>query len=263
MYIDFHTHAFSEKIVERAMSKLILTSPMEPVTDGSVNGLKSIMNKNKIDISVVLPIATKPSQHKVINNWAAEIQCSDSSIVSFGSIHPEGVDALRELERIKALGLHGVKFHPDYQEFFVGDRKHFPIYRKCAELDLPVIFHAGYDPTSPENIHGMPEDFAGINDEIPELTMILAHMGGMYRWDEVERHLLERNIYFDTAVVAGEIGTAQLRRLIEGQGADRILFASDCPWDDPLNEIEMIKGLGLSAEDENNIFYRNAERLLK
>ena len=260
MYIDFHTHAFSEKIVERAMSKLILTSPMEPVTDGTVSGLKDVMNRSKIDISVVLPIATKPSQHEVINNWASEIQCSN--IVSFGSIHPEGEDALKELERIKALGLHGVKFHPDYQDFFVSDRRYYPIYRKCAELDLPVIFHAGYDPASPGNIHGMPEDFARINDELPELTMILAHMGGMYRWDEVERHLLGRDIYFDTAVVAGEIGMAQFSRLIEGQGADRILFASDCPWDDPLNEIEMIRELGLSAEDEKKIFYGNAERIL-
>jgi predicted TIM-barrel fold metal-dependent hydrolase len=46
------------------------------------------------------------------------------------------------------------------------------------------------------------------------------------------------------------------------QGADKVLFGSDCPWDDPANEIAMINRLPLTDEEKELIFYRNAERLL-
>jgi hypothetical protein len=46
------------------------------------------------------------------------------------------------------------------------------------------------------------------------------------------------------------------------QGADRVLFGSDCPWDEPANEIAMIERLELTEEEREMIFYRNAEKLL-
>ena len=63
----------------------------------------------------------------------------------FGSVHPSHPDALKELERIHALGIKGIKFHPDYQYFFVDEERMFPIYEKCGKLGLIVVFHAGWD----------------------------------------------------------------------------------------------------------------------
>lgn len=48
MIIDFHTHAFSEKIVEKAMGNLTATSGIMPYTDGTVNGLLEIMNNSEL-----------------------------------------------------------------------------------------------------------------------------------------------------------------------------------------------------------------------
>ena len=87
----------------------------------------------------------------------------------------------------------------------------------------------------------------------------------MYRWDGVERLLAGKSggIYFDVGFTAGEIGEKQLLRIIKKHGADRILLGSDCPWDDPENEINMIRRLPLSEEEKDMIFYKNALRLLK
>lgn len=264
MYIDFHTHAFADKIVQKAMNNLTATSGLKPYTDGSLKGLKEKMKSRGVDAAVVLPIATKPSQHDIINNWAAEIN-GKGGIYAFGSVHPADPDAPEYLEKIKALGLHGIKLHPDYQDFLVDDKSVFPVYKKCAELNLPIIFHAGYDPLSPELIHAAPEGFLKIYEAFPELTMIIAHLGGMYRWDGVERLLAGKpgNIYFDLAFTAGEIGEKQLMRIISKHGADRILLGSDCPWDDPENEIKMVERLPLSREEKELIFYKNAKKLLK
>lgn len=264
MYIDFHTHAFADKIVEKAMGNLTATSGLKPCTDGSLKGLKDKMKNSGINAAVVLPIATKPSQQEIINSWAAEINGKDG-IYAFGSVHPDAPNALDYLEKIKALGLHGVKLHPDYQNFLVEDEKLFPIYQKCTELSLPVTFHAGYDPLSPDLIHASPQGLLKVCEAFPDMTMILAHLGGMYRWEGVERLIAGKpgNIYLDLAVTAGEIGEKQLMRIISKHGADRILLGSDCPWDDPANEIAMVEKLPLSREEKDMIFYKNAQKLLK
>ncbi len=263
MYIDFHTHAFSDKIVKRAMDNLTSVSDFKPYTDGSLNGLKEKMKKNGVDISVVMPIATKPSQQEVINSWAAEINGKDG-IYSFGSVHLDAPDAVEYLEKIKAMRLPGIKLHPDYQNFMADDEKAFPVYEKCEQLGLPILFHAGYDPLSPDLIHAPAAAFVKIHKAFPKLKIIAAHLGGMYRWNDVERLLagISENIYFDTAFIAGEIGENLLMRIISKHGADRILLGSDCPWDDPSHEIEMIENLPISSEDKDKIFYKNAKQLL-
>ena len=263
MYIDFHFHAFADKIAKRAVAQLeSVAEYLHAETDGTIADTLKKMDKWGIDKAVLLPIATKPTQEHVVNDWAASVK--SERFYAFGSVHPDSEDALDELERIKSLGLNGVKFHPDYQEFFIDEPKMLPLYRKCAELGLPVIFHAGFDPLSPDVVHALPEASARVFDAVPDMTMILAHLGGMYHWDEVEKYLVGRkgNLFLDTAFVGDRIADEQLERIIRNHGAERILFASDCPWDDPRQEINAIERLALSDEEKECIFFKNAERIL-
>lgn len=268
MYIDFHVHAFVDAIAERAVSKLKSTmlssgypDPKMPVTNGTIAELFGKLDEWGVDAGVLLPIATKPSQQTSINNWAAEIQCE--RLYCYGTVHPDAEDVYEELERIKSLGLRGVKFHPDYQEFLADEERLFPIYRKCAELNLPVIFHAGLDCLSMDLIHCTPQMGANICDNVPELTFIMAHLGGNRCWDDVEKYLVGRNVYLDTAFIAGALSDEQLLRIIKNHGADKILLASDCPWDSTADEIALINRLELSKEEKDMIFYKNALKLLE
>ena len=62
MLIDFHTHAFPEKIAARAVGSLAHGSGgMVPQTDGTLARLKTEMDRDGIDISVVLSINAGPS----------------------------------------------------------------------------------------------------------------------------------------------------------------------------------------------------------
>ena len=269
MYIDFHTHAFADAIAERAISKLeatLLASGLDqspPVTRGTVGELLEGMEKWGIDKAVILPIATKPTQQTTINNWAAEVQSENGGrIISFGSVHPDAEDALAELERIKSIGLKGIKLHPDYQDVFADDEKLFPIYRKCAELGLPVILHAGLDALSVDCIHCTPQMSRGVLDAVPGLTLILAHLGGNELWDDVEKYLVGRNVWFDTAFIDGNISDEQALRIIRSHGADKILFASDCPWHPSDREKKMLERLPLTDEERELISHKNAELLL-
>ena len=262
-YFDFHTHAFADSLAERALSALSDTSGKVPATDGTVKGLHEIMKKNGIDEFLILPVATKPSQQISINNWAVEIM--GNGIYSFGTIHPDSDDALNEIERIKSLGLYGVKFHSEYQNFCPDEERMFPIYEKIADEGLIALFHGGWDPFGNENIKCTPERMAKAIEKFPQLTFVVAHLGGIFVWDDVEKYLAGRfeNLYLDVSVIASfNISDSQLMRIIEKHGIDKILFGSDCPWDNPANEIEMINRLPISDTDKEKIFYKNAHRLL-
>ncbi|MFA5658750.1 MAG: amidohydrolase family protein [Oscillospiraceae bacterium] len=263
MIIDFHTHAFSDEIAARAMEKLEATCDMKAYSCGTVFALLEHYKACGVDKAVLLPIATKPTQQTVINNWAKSVE--GDVIIPFGSVHPDSADALNELERIKSMGMKGIKLHPDYQGFFVNDEKLFPIYEKCEQLGLIIVFHSGYDPVSPKKIHCLPEMIPKLIMKFPYLKIVLAHLGGMNCFSDVEYMLagLKTNLYFDTAYIAGNCPDEQIMRIIKKHGADKILFASDFPWHSPVQEIEMINRLELSQNEKDNIFYKNAARLLE
>jgi predicted TIM-barrel fold metal-dependent hydrolase len=267
VYIDFHSHAFADKIAAKAVG--VLKSHLteygyadDCYSDGTVADTERFYKKSGIEKAVLMPIATKPSQHTVINNWAAE-QNNSEVFYCYGSVHPMGDDALTELERIKALGLYGVKVHPDYQEFFADDAAAIAVYRKCAELGLPVMFHAGLDAISPETIHCTPQMAVRVLDAVPGLTAIFAHMGGNTLWQDVYDVLAGRDCYLDTSYSLSWEDKGLMKAIIEKHGSERILFGSDFPWDDPRNTIREVRSLGLSEAQYDNIFYINAQRLLK
>ena len=262
-YFDFHTHAFTDALAERAVSGLADTSGITPATDGTIAGLRKKMAENGIDRALLLPVATKPSQQTTINNWAAEIM--GDGLCCCGTVHPDAEDAVREVERIKSLGLCGVKFHSEYQKFAPHEERMFPIYEKIAELGLIAVFHGGWDPYSEDIVRATPQSFAALAEAFPHLTIVAAHLGGLGMWDDVERYTAGKyeNLWFDVGVISRYIEDEQLLRIIRMQGADKVLFGSDCPWDDPANEIAMINRLSLTEKEKELIFCKNAEKLLK
>jgi len=197
MTIDFHTHCFSDEIAVKAIPKLAEAGGIQPFTDGTVSGLKSSMQSSGIHVSVVQPIATKPAQTTVINRWAASIK--DRQIVPFGTIHPEYEHWQEEIIWLSNQGIKGVKFHPDYQRFFVDDEKLFPIYEMLFSMNFIVLFHAGVDIAFSEPYHCTPKRLQKVLDMFPRAVIIAAHMGGYMYWDDVEKYLVGRNIYMDTS----------------------------------------------------------------
>lgn len=260
MIIDFHVHAFPDAIALRTLEKLSKICKNPYHTQGTLTDTLAKLEEWQVDQGVLLPIATKPSQQHSINDWAAAAQCD--RLLCFGTVHPQSEDWQQELHRIVSLGLRGIKFHPDYQDFNVLDPYMFPIYEEIAALGLPVIFHAGRDPLAPLSERSLPRDTARLPELFPKLTVVLAHMGGLRLWDEVEAHLVGKRVYFDTAVASMTGSPEQFRRIIRSHGAENILFGTDCPWSTAPRELDFLKQAGLSPEEWEDITHRNAQRLL-
>ena len=92
-----------------------------------------------------------------LNDFAAQVNRLPG-LRSFGSVHPRNPVFRQELERVRSLGLRGIKLHPEYQGFFVDDPEGIAVVRAAADLGLWVVFHAGADIGMPPPIHCTPED---------------------------------------------------------------------------------------------------------
>ena len=137
------------------------------------------------------------------------------------------------------------------------------VYDLCSQWDMLCVFHAGLDPVSPDVTRVTPEKAFTIHKKFPKLKMVLAHMGGFARWDEVEELLVGTGIFFDTSLASAHMVPQQALRIIQNHGAERILFGSDCPWGSPEEGARYIDALPLTSEEKDRIFYRNALELLR
>ena len=135
--------------------------------------------------------------------------------------------------------------------------------------------------------------FSGFFDKLPNMRLITHHMGAMIPFfdgrvgpgldqfgsrtsDEDYEGLLKRMakrpidyfkmFYVDTALAGGQSG---IRCGLDFFSPKQVVFATDCPFDPEGGPMfirtipEAIDGLGLSTEDSEGIYFRNALRLLK
>lgn len=262
MIIDFHTHVFADEIADRALSVLVanVEGYLQPIHNARLSGLIECMDSYGVDISVVQPIVTKQSQTQKINDWARSI-CSDR-IISFGSIFPHTDNYKRDIDYVCELGLKGIKFHAEYQDFVIDEKNMLDIYYYALSKGLIILHHGGEDRGWPEPYKSSPEQFARIADAMQGGIIIAAHLGGHNQWDEVYEKLAGKNIYMDTSMGFEFYTEQQFLRIVEKHGADKILFASDSPWSNAKKEADTLKTMPLSAEDIEKILSGNARRIL-
>ncbi len=263
MIIDFHTHAFSEVIAEKAYHSLVKNGGGKHVpirSDLTRGALIKYMDDNGIDVSVVMNIATKPHQAAIINKWASEN--NDLRTLMFGSVHPDSEDWKGDIDNIVRLGLKGIKFHAEYQRFVLDEERMLRIYDYAINRGLIILHHAGYDPVGTFPYRTSPKRFAHVLDVLGGGKFVAARFGVQSQWEEVGEYLAGRDIYFDTSMGFPYYGEDTFLRIAEAHGYGKILFGSDNPWSDAKSEIERIKALPISEDKKQAVLGGNAAKLL-
>lgn len=267
MIVDFHTHIFPEKIAARTIEKLENIANIKAFTDGRESSLVASMEEAGVDVSIVLPVVTRPEQFNTVNEFAARLnekyQEREHRLLSFGGIHPDTLDFKRELRIIKDLGLQGIKLHPDYQDTFFDDIKYMRILDYATELGLVTVVHAGVDIGFPDNVRCTAQRIQKVMDEVAPERMVLAHYGAFGLWEDVEQLIAGENAYLDTAYIFGFIDEDAFLRILEKHGADKVLFATDSPWSGQKESLAQLRRLVSDQECAEKILGKNAEDLLR
>ncbi|MGN0465754.1 MAG: amidohydrolase family protein [Lachnospiraceae bacterium] len=280
MIIDFHTHTFPEKISIKVMDKLSKVSGAIPDTTGSIPALVESMKNAKIDYSINLPVMTSPNQVVSVNTGLIESKQSmlESGIITFGGMHPDFIDYKAELKRLKREGIVGIKLHPAYQNMDLDDIRMMRIIASASELGLIVLIHAGYDIGIYDHNYSSVAHILKVLKEVQPEKFVLAHMGNWAFWNEVESDLAGAPVWLDSSFSIGPINQRQdggvypynnvvlededFLRLTRKHGIDKVLFATDCPWQGQKKYVERFQNIGLTKEEQHLFFAENAVKLL-
>ncbi|MBQ8907097.1 MAG: amidohydrolase family protein [Clostridia bacterium] len=255
--IDAHCHIYPEKIASRAVNGTDTFYGLSSFGEGTVRHLLGVGEESGIDGYLVQSVATTPHQVSSINRFIAEeVNLYRGKMVGLGTLHPDSADILGDVEEIEALGLHGVKLHPDIQRFRADDDACAEIYALCEKKGLPILMHAGdhrYDYSNPNRL-------APVLASHPALCMVAAHLGGWSVWEDAKEKLSGfSNLYVDTSSSFPFLMEGEAREIIEAFGVSHVLFATDYPMWHPKGEIEYLLRLGFTDEEYKMLFSENAK----
>lgn len=285
MLIDFHTHTFPDELANKVILKIAGDASIRHYTEGTNSSLLESMDRAAVDMSVILPVVTKPSQCETINKVAKDVNDSYfPRLLSFGGIHPDNEDYRIILKDLAESGIKGIKLHPLYQGVAIDDIRNLRIIDCACELGLIVVIHAGKDLSFPGD-YADPERISRMLDEVHPEKIVLAHMGSYARWEDVYEQLCGRGAYLDTSfslnpvrplkdtpegreslaansMLVSPLRCELFRKMVEKNGVDHMLFASDSPWGDQKETFELVDEC-LDGSEKEAVYYGNALRLLE
>ena len=201
----------------------------------------------------------------------------------FGFAHhdPALPDALPELKRsIEDLNLKGYKILAPRMSVSFDDPELMPLWEYCAEKSVPLMIHFGLLGTGGGIVsHPMISPLAIFNvaHKFPEIPIVVPHFGCGY-WQEL-LHLCWScpNVYVDTSGsnqwmrwMPYELTLESLfRKAYETVGSERIIFGTDSSWFPRgfsirylQDQYRVCQWIGMKEEDLQNIFAKNAAKLL-
>ena len=227
-----------------------------------------------------------------MNKWVAK-QADEypDKLASLCAIDPRrGERAVKLLEKaVEEWGMKGLKFHPT-AGYYPDDRKFFPLYEKCVELDVPLYSHTAAVISSPmESKYADPIYLDSVAANFPDLKIVMVHFGGMNWTLKAAEIMTSRpNVYAEiSAHQVAAAGMPQywlttLRNLLNVPSLlgsplkDRIMFGTDWPYlltvmgDDAwVNWVKNIPekakeyGLKFTQEEISKILSENAKKILK
>src|SRR6266498_894718 len=193
--------------------------------------------------------------------------------IGFASIDPwKGKMAVRELERaVNELGLRGLKLQQITQAIFPNERRFYPLWEKCAELRIPVLFHTGQTGVGAGTAGGaglklkyaQPLHIDDVAADFPELTIIMAHPAVPWQEEQLSIALHKANVYIDLSGWSPKYFRPVLVQYATTILQDKVLFGSDYPAIQPERWLKDFELINVTAEVRQKILLDNARKLLK
>ena len=255
--IDAHAHIFPDKIAVKAAESIGHFYDIPMYSDASSHSLLEKEEQIGSERILVCSSALSPAQVISINDFIAAECKAHPKFIGFGGMHKDFEDYDAELDRMKEMGIVGVKFHNDMQQYDIDDPKMYPIYKAMSDKGLKLLLHMGDDRYD----YSAPQRMAKIAQEFPELIILASHFGGYHRWEDAYRNPKFENVFYDTSSSLPFIDRNTALRLIERFGEDHFFFGTDFPMWKPKTELERFLNLKLGDESNEKILYKNFVRV--
>ena len=256
--IDIHTHVYPDAIAAKAAQNVRNYYDIGRNMDGTPQMLLQRGTMAGICQYVILPVAVRAENVDSINHFILEQVHAHPCFIGLGTLHADMEHIADAAENIAALGLRGIKFHPDCQHFDIDDPRLFPAY-EAIQGKLPVFLHMGdkrYNYSHPARLRKVLQLF-------PKLEVMAAHFGGYSMYETACRELKDTNCIMDVSSSLMFMAPGEAEHYINLYGAERMAFGTDYPVWDPVEEVERFLRLDLTAQQQEQIAWKTAAAFLK
>ena len=229
-----------------------------------------------------------------VNNYiAAAIKKHPTRLGAFMTLAPKDPDwSLNEIDRCLDMGLWGWHTHSNFGDAYLDERRFWPILKKCEALDMPIYIHPAVTAAKDLRTFGiclaapsfgftvdtiwcfMRMIHRGVFDEFPNLKIILGHYGeglpffydrvnAAYRQGfgmpdpEIGTYKNEPGYYIGKNLWATSSGNFLPQALYltkDVMGIDKVMVATDHPYEDVPKGIDMIRKDDKLSEEEKTAF---------
>jgi hypothetical protein len=216
------------------------------------------------------------------NEWLARELHSQPRLLGFGTLDLERSDVEAQVRQVKALGLLGIKLHPNAQKFDLLSPPALKAYAAAEAQELFVTFHSGVHRYPLKGVNVL--HFDEISWKFPDLRFSLEHVGG-YAFFPEALAVIVNAIPFPPVpgrrcmVYAGLTSCLtpdylrfwyhppeRMKELILQAGVAQLIFGMDFPYNlEPQIEIALntIRALDVSEADKAKILGGNLREALK
>jgi len=179
-----------------------------------------------------------------------------------------GVKQLRELEHaVKELKFVGAHYYPHWFDIAPDHPYIFPVYGKCAELDIPIMMQVGHNLIYQEHRRlpsvGRPICLDRVAILFPELPLIGIHLGVPWHQEMISMAWKHKKIFSGGDAYAPKHWPPEIVHYANTYGKDKFMFGTDWPVIDPVRAVSDVRELKFREEPFRKIMGDTARRVFK
>lgn len=239
-----------------------------PTEDVPIDSTIAAMNAANVSFGL-LSAWSAPHQPDLITNQEVA-DCVSAHPDRFAGLAcvnlSDPMGAVRELRRcVTELGFKGLRVVPWLWEAPPTDRRYYPLYAACVELEIPFCTQVGHTGPMRPSETGRPIPYIDqVALDFPELVIVGGHIG--YPWTEEMIAVARKhpNVYIDTSAYTTRRIPAELAAYMRtGSGRRKVLFGSNYPMIAPDAALADLATLELDEEATSLFLAGNAKRLFR
>lgn len=202
----------------------------------------------------------------VENEWVADLaRRLPGRVIAGVGIDPLRpiMEVLREIESlVRDHGFAFLKLFPYSVDLQPHDRRFYPIYAKCCELDIPVWTQVGHTAGLMPSEPGRPIHLDRVALDFPDLRIIGAHIGWPWEQEMIAMALKHPNVYISTCGHAPDHWPAAFTQFALTRGKCKVIFGSNWPYIPYTRYFRKFDAVGFTPEGEQLFLQGNLLRVL-
>ena len=202
-------------------------------------------------VSKALTCAWYGPQGPLIRNEevAEAVQAAPDRLVGVASVDIRNpMNAIRELRRwVQDDGFKALRILPWLWDAPPDDRRYYPLYAACIELDIPFCLQVGHTGPLRPSEPGRPIPYLDrVALEFPELRIVGGHVGFPWTQEMIALAMKYPNVYIDTSAWLPKRYPPELIAYMQRSDCKKVMFGSNFPMLQPGKCLAQVDQLGLS-----------------